>query len=173
LEWAPFVDPRSGPIQPSDQGDLGKQSAGLLLERALKEDPGPASEHAFGLFNLATKKLNDAVRHLGSAAKGDPDNVAYHSDLGAALLEKGEVERVNGDESEASKDFIKGLEELDLALSINPDFRPALFNRALCLEGMQRWREAEDAWQTYLGKDSISEWATEARRRLDSVRQRK
>lgn len=172
LEWAPFDDARRV-VKGPEKGDVRKESVGLKLEQALKEDPSPASEHAFGLFKLATKRFDEAVAHLSSAAGGDPRNAAYHSDLGAALLEKGEFERLNGDESEASKDLARGLEELDLALSISPDLAPALFNRALCFEAMQRWREAEVAWLTYLAKDLSSQWATEdARRRLDIVRQK-
>lgn len=172
FEWAPFINARSGADERLDKDDLGKQSAGLLLERALKKDPGPASEHSFGLFSLATKRFDEAVTHLSSAARDDSRNVGYHSDLGAALLEKGEFERLSENDSEASKNFGSGLEELEIALRINPDFGPALFNRALCLEGLQRWREAEGAWLTYLAKDPSSQWATEARKRLDSVRQK-
>jgi hypothetical protein len=172
LDWAPFVDVRTGAGKRPDKDDLGKQSAGLILKRALKEDPSPASEHAYGLFSLTTKSFVEAVAHLSSAAKGDSKNAAYHSDLGAALLEKSESERLSGNDNEASRDLSSSLEELEHALSISSDFEPALFNRALCLEGMQRWRDAEGAWLTYLAKDPSSQWTTDASKRLDSVRQK-
>jgi hypothetical protein len=41
-----------------------------------------------------------------------------------------------------------------------------LFNRALTLELLGRRSEAKAAWTTYLGVDSSSGWAKEARQHL-------
>ena len=170
LDWAPFVDTKTARAERRDS--TLERSAGILLEQALKDNPSPATEHAFGEFNLATKHFDEAVKHLQAAAQGDPGNVSYRSDLGAALVEKAESDRLNGKADDAQDDLEAGLEELDSALKIDPDFTAALFNRALCLEGMQRWREAEEAWSKYLSIDQTSGWAEEARKRFEEVRQK-
>jgi tetratricopeptide (TPR) repeat protein len=172
LNWAPFVDTRDRRGKQSGKDNLEEVSAHALLEQALKDDPSPASQHAFGEFSLATKDFDKAIKHLSLAVNGDPDNVAYRSDLGAALLEKGMYDRLNGKEDEAADELGRSLEELERALSRDVDFKPALFNRALCLEAMGRWREAESAWANYIAKDPNSPWAIDAKKSLDSVRQK-
>ncbi|MFL6276781.1 MAG: tetratricopeptide repeat protein [Blastocatellia bacterium] len=172
LNWAPFIDTRAGRSSQSGKEELEKQSAHVLLAQALKDNPGPASEHAFGEFSLATGEFDEAIKHLSLAVKGDPNNTTYQSDLGAALLEKGVDDRQNGRANEAAKEFDRSLEELEHAISIDGDFTPALFNRALCLEVMERWRQAEAAWVNYLAKDPNSPWSLDAKKSLDSVRQK-
>jgi tetratricopeptide (TPR) repeat protein len=172
LNWAPFVDTRVGGREQPGKDELEEESAQILLEQALKDDPGPASEHAFGEFSLATKHFDEATKHLSLAVSGDPDNAAYRNDLGAALLEKGEYDRRNRREGEGADELGRSLEELERALSTNADFKPALFNRALCLEAMERWRQAEAAWVTYIAKDPNTPWTMDAKKSLDSVRQK-
>lgn len=172
LNWAPFMDMRAGRNQKPDKDELETRSVHVLLEQALKDNPGPSSEQAFGEFSLATKDFDEAIKHLSLAVNGDPNNVAYRSDLGAALLEKGVYNRLNGREGEGAEELSRSLEELERALNIDADFKPALFNRALCLEAMERWRQAEAAWVNYLAKDPNSPWAMDAKKGLDSVRQK-
>jgi len=172
LNWAPFVDTRAGRGNQPGKDKLEEQSTRVLLGQSLKDNPGPASEHAFGAFSLATKDFDKAIKHLSLAVSGDPNNTAYRSDLGAALLEKGEYDRLDGREGEGADEFDRSLQEFERALTIDADFRPALFNRALCLEAKQQWRQAEAAWAGYLAKDPDSPWAAEARKGLESVRQK-
>ncbi|MGA9770636.1 MAG: hypothetical protein WBV94_16470 [Blastocatellia bacterium] len=172
LNWAPFIDTRARRNNPPGKGELTEESARVLLEKALRDDPGPTTEHAFGEFCLATRDFDEAIKHLGLAVNGDPDNPAFRSDLGAALLEKGLSDRLNGKGGESAEKFSHSLEELDRALSIAADFKPALFNRALCLEAMEQWRQAEAAWGNYLAKDPDSPWAMDAKKSLDLVRQK-
>lgn len=169
LDWAPFEDTRAGR---SKQPGIEEQDARLLLQHALQDDPGPASEHAFGAFCLATRDFDEAINNLRLAVSHAPNNPTYRSDLGAALLEKGKYDRLHGRAAAADDELRRGLEEFEHALSSDADFKPALFNRALCLEAMERWREAEDAWGAYLAKDPNSQWAMEAKQNLDSLRQK-
>jgi tetratricopeptide (TPR) repeat protein len=172
LNWAPFIDTRAVRSNQPGKDELKEASAQTLLEQALKDDPGPATEHAFGEFNLTAKDFDKAILHLSLAVNADPNNPTYRSDLGAALLEKGMYDRLNGRKDEGAEEITHGLEELDRALSIAADFKPALFNRALCLEALEQWRQAEAAWVNYLAKDTNSPWALDAKKSLDLVRQK-
>jgi tetratricopeptide (TPR) repeat protein len=182
LGWAPLANPR-GPVK-SPRGDedlrdkdeqrdrdVQIERARVALDLALKETPGPAAEHAFGIFNLTEKNFGEAVKHLAGAMTGDPRNAAYHSDLGAALFEEGKYDRA-AEKSQGEEEITKALQEFERALSLNPNFKPALFNRALCLEAQHEWSKAEDAWRQYLATDADSPWTVEARAHLDQVKQR-
>jgi tetratricopeptide (TPR) repeat protein len=182
LNWAPLANPRGAVKNPRGDEDLRDKDeqrdrdvqmerARVALDLALKETPGPAAEHAFGIFNLTEKNFGEAVKHLTAAMTGDPGNAAYHSDLGAALFEEGKYDRA-AEKSQGEEEITKALQEFERALSLSPSFKPALFNRALCLEAQHEWSKAEDAWRQYLATDPDSPWTVEARAHLDQVKQR-
>ena len=52
------------------------------------------------------------------------------------------------------------------AVKVAPDYADALFNLALLLQRSDRHTEAIKYWREYLSKDSLSEWASRARRSL-------
>jgi tetratricopeptide (TPR) repeat protein len=183
LSWAPVENSRgeatnqrghnndSGKTDLQGENDDQIQRAKVVLQRALKERPGPAAEHEYGVFLLTSEKSPEAVEHLRTAASGDPKSATYRSDFGAALLEAGKHDR--GTETEkASHEFNESMDELTAALKIDPDFKPALFNLALYFEAQQDWSQAEGAWTKYLAVDPNSAWASEAREHLKQVKQR-
>ena len=55
---------------------------------------------------------------------------------------------------------------LQKALEANPDYADAMFNLALLLQKLDRYREALAWWRRYLSLDSASPWATRAKRAL-------
>ena len=55
---------------------------------------------------------------------------------------------------------------LQKALEANPDYADAMFNLALLLQKLDRYREALAWWKRYLSLDSTSTWATRAKRAL-------
>ncbi len=61
------------------------------------------------------------------------------------------------------------LEHLKHALELDPNLLEALFNRALVHYYQGLYQEAEADWRTYLNKDSSSQWAADARERLQSL----
>ena len=172
LDWAPFVETRAGQNDPTGKDKLAAESVSILLAQALRDEPGPAAEHAFGEFSLANGNFDEAITHLSLAVEGDPAKAVYRSDLGAAWLEKGKYDRAHGKESEGLEELKRSLEELDRVLSRDASFKPALFNQALCLEALEQWRQAESAWENYLAKDPDSRWAADAKMSLDLVKQK-
>jgi tetratricopeptide (TPR) repeat protein len=180
LGWAPLANPRGLVKNPTGDEDLRDKDeqrerdvqmerAQVALDLALKETPGPAAEHAVGILNLTEKNFGEAVKHLTAATIGDPRNGAYHSDLGAALFEAGKYERAAG-RRQGEEEIARAVQEFDRALSLNPNFKPALFNQALCLEAQHEWSKAGDAWRQYLATDPDSPWTVEARVHLDHVK---
>jgi len=98
-----------------------------------------------------------SIAALQAAADREPGNVAYLTDLAAALL-------VTGDKTNRNL----ALGHLDKALSLDPRNPDALFNRALALRDSNS-REALAAFNQYLAVDSSSKWADEARQHRDGL----
>src|SRR5947209_1566526 len=150
-----------------------RELAETLLRLALRDEPGPASQHALGRLDLAERRFDEAVKQLDAAATADPDDAQLRSDLGAALLERGKDKHARGDDGAASVDFGRSLEQLDRALALDPSHTDALFNRAILDENMALYAKAEEDWRKYLEKDSSTPWADEARRRLKLLEERR
>jgi len=137
------------------------------------------SKHALGEFYLAERQFDSAIPYLEAAVKMSDSNPKFHSDLGAALLEKGRLEKQRRAEFEFSNEpsptveiLSRSLSELDRALSLDSDLLDALFNRALCHEELAQFKQAEQDWRSYLDRDRRSGWSVEAQQHLDSIRER-
>jgi tetratricopeptide (TPR) repeat protein len=147
-----------------------RDEAEFVLRNAANSKGDAASLHALGRVYLAEKKLDLAQQQFEQALKLDPNNPQLHSDLGATYLEMGRAQR-SDDEAKADESFRKSLQHLDRALQLNNSLLEALFNRALLLQQLKSLPQAEEAWQTYLQKDSTSPWADEAHRNLQKIQE--
>jgi len=146
--------------------------AELRLSESARTSGSAASYQALGRFYLAGKDFEKAKDQFEQAIKLDSQNAELQSDYAAALFELGKTAR-SDDEAKAADYFNKGLEHINRALVQNDSLLEALFNRGLLLEELTRLPEAEDAWRTYLRKDSTSPWTEEARRHLSTLEERK
>ncbi|MBK9315604.1 MAG: hypothetical protein IPM55_15375 [Acidobacteria bacterium] len=158
---------------PTDSGlnESAIRYAELVLRQSIDEKNDLRSRHAMGLFHFMNRDLDKAIAEFKMAVSIDPTDARSHSDLGAALLEKGKEKRDSSGEDRNPVEFDDSLKHLSIALKSDPELREALFNRALCHEYMQMPFQAIDEWQRYLEIDSDSRWADEARQRLDAIRQ--
>jgi CHAT domain-containing protein/tetratricopeptide (TPR) repeat protein len=68
--------------------------------------------------------------------------------------------------------LFQALTWLERALALDPQHRAARFNRALVLDRLSLRGEALDAWSAYLALDNDSDWAREARARLELLQAR-
>lgn len=166
LDYAP------GPTRGSTEirvDALSRERAERFLFYAEKDEPGPESYHALGLFYLTEKKFDQAIQQFKKALELNPNDAQIRSDLGAALLEKGKLYKLNGEDGKSLEAFAESLEHLNRALELNPGLLGALFNRALVREYMGLPQAAIEDWRKYLEKDSQSPWADEARQRLKDL----
>lgn len=163
LDYADFQEERG-------EGEMvdprAHDRAERLLLDAADENSNPESLHALGKNYLARRKFDLAIEHFEAALKGDPDNARLYSDLGAALFERGKLERRENLPGKSEVTIALGLESLNKALSLNDSLLDAIFNRALVYREMKLYQQARNEWATYLKKDPDSPWAEEAKRSL-------
>jgi len=171
LNYAPFVTTRGPGTAKFNESELRR--AELTLLDALNKNPTPAVHHALGRVYLAKKDFDQAIVQFDEALKGDPKNAQLYSDLGAAWLEKGKIERVGPEPGKGLEDFARSLEKLNQALELNPNLLEALFNRAIVHQEMMLPQQAEEGWKKYLEKDPNSKWADEARQNLRLLEEQK
>lgn len=166
LDYAP------GPTRGSNEVRVdtnSRERAERFLYYAEKDEPGYKSYHALGLFYLTEKKFDQAIEQFKKALTLNPNDAKIHSDLGAALLEKGKLYKLNGEGGKGLEAFAESLEHLNRALELNANLLEALFNRALVRQYMELPQAAADDWRKYLEKDSQSPWTDEARQRLKDI----
>lgn len=166
LDYAP------GPTRGSNEtrvDALARERAERFLLYAEKDEPGGESYHALGLFYLTDKKFDQAIEQFKKAIQLNPNDAQMHSDLGAALLEKGKLYKLSGEEGKSVESNAESLEHLNRALELNSNLLDALFNRALVREYMGLSQAAAEDWKKYLEKDSQSPWADEARQHLKTI----
>lgn len=152
---------------------LQRDRAASLLLNAVSDNPNTATHHALGKYYLAERQFDKAIDQFEAALRLGPDDAQVHSDLGAALLEKGKLHTSEPEQGKGIEEFARSLEHLNKALELNGSLLEALFNRALLYQYMALPRQAEGDWQKYLEKDTKSQWADEARQRLRMLAQQK
>jgi len=172
LSYAPFLQTR-GPNGAQRVDSLARNRAELTLNNAVDERKDAAAHHALGEVYLAKKQFDDAIKEFDEALKSDPKNAQIYSDLGAAWLEKGKIDRLGAEPGKGLEDFARSLEKLDRALELNANLLEALFNRAIVHQEMALPQQAEDDWKKYLEKDPSSRWADEARQKLVLLEEKK
>ena len=171
LNYAPFSTTRGRGTELVDENAL--RQAELILLTALKDKPTPAAHHALGEVYLSERRFDEAIKEFEAAVEGEPKNARLYSDLGAAWLEKRKrdiespkSDTVNPAPGDPLEELGRSLQSLNKALELDNNLVEALFNRALCYQYMNAARPAEQDWQEYLRRDSISPWAEEAKRNL-------
>ena len=170
FDYAPRVTLRG-----DDQGNVDRldhNRAERILLDEVTDNPSSSSHHALGQLYLADRRYEDAIDQFTEALKLDPQNARAHSDLGAALLERGRLIATSQEGSPDIEAFARSLTHLNRALAIDPDLNEALFNRALLRQQMMFVDGAAEDWRAYLEKDSNSRWADEARSNLEELEKR-
>lgn len=171
FDYAPYSTTRGPGTEKIDQDELRR--AELTLLDTLKKSRTPAALHALGKVYLAKRDFEKAIEDFNEALKGDPKNAQLCSDLGAAWLEKGKVDRDGKEPGKSTEALSRSFEYLNKALTLDPNLLEALFNRALCEEQMTLNALAENDWREYFKRDPNSAWADEARQRVKRLEEQK
>jgi len=117
-----------------------------------------------GRIELLEGHYEEAIRTFGRLLGAKPDSPPLLLDLATAYFQRAEA-------GNRAIDYGQAIELLSRVLAKKPDDRVALFNRAIALEKMYVYNEAIRDWEHYLRMDSDSEWAGEARRRLNKLQE--
>src|SRR5215813_1985414 len=190
LQYAPFRETRGGPEADGEQAGIdlpARRRAFDLLDDAVREnqkagaagaagavgspEAAAAAHHAMGRFHLARKNFDDAIAEFEAGLKTAPDDARLHGDLGAALMEKSDLE-ASGKSGRDPRTLDRSLEHLNRAIELDYSLLEPLFNRALLRQNLGQFFQAKEDWDNYLKKDSTSPWAEEARRNLKLIEER-
>ena len=136
-------------------------TAGKIRE-SFGERETPSRLHALGVAQLLAGRYDDAAASLLAAAREQPNNARYLSDVATVQLERARL-------GLRPDDLPRALASADRARRLDPSLREAWFNRALAAHGVVAQRQAKQAWTEYLARDNSSPWATEARQRLEEL----
>ena len=123
----------------------------------------PAWLQAAARADVLEGKYDAAVGSLQRASELKPHSPELLSDLGTARFQRAQAE-------DRQEDYSAAFECFSEVLALQPENAIALFNRAIIAEHQFLYRQALDDWQHFLKLDSHSEWAEEARTRLEVVR---
>ncbi|HVR39583.1 MAG TPA: tetratricopeptide repeat protein [Thermoanaerobaculia bacterium] len=160
--YAPYRGPMRANETATNEGRLRLGgAAGEAIERA-KRDSSSEAQRAAAIALVLIDRPAEAIDRLQRQAKRSPNDVRVWSDLAAACY-------VAAVDLRRPSLLPEALAAADRALRIDPQSHEALFNRALILDRLGRWRDARAAWERYLAVDASSPWANEARRRLSRL----
>jgi CHAT domain-containing protein/tetratricopeptide (TPR) repeat protein len=154
---------------PSAGGQGGRAAEAdriVLIAAKIRESFGeretPSRLHMLGVEQLLAGRYDDAAASLLAAAREQPNNARYLSDVAAVQLERARL-------GLRPDDLPRALAAADRARRLDPSLREAWFNRALAIDSLSLNQPAKQAWTEYLVRDSASPWASEARAHLAAL----
>lgn len=158
------------------------------FEGMRQRDRGSQAPRDRATLLLAESRLDEAIRDLEASLQLSPGEPALLSDLSALYGERARTQRARNFRRSTGTpttrpgvgapdprrprdvsrpdDCVAALELAEDAVSIDPGFADAAFNRAVALERLFLDQEAVEAWRRYLQLDGTSSWAGEARQRI-------
>ena len=155
---APLAGGQGGAMTPS----TAIQLAAGKIRGNLQTDSSATRLHAYGVSQVLLGDWAQASLALAAAAREQPKNAKYQSDVAALYLERVR----NG---ERPGDLIKALAAAERARLADPRLPEAWYNRALALEQLSLRGQARAAWADYLALDHSSAWADEARAHIAAL----
>lgn len=166
LGYAPFSATRGA--EDVNSRELDRSAA--LLHNAVSDKPSPEALHALGRHYLLKRDFDKAIIQFEEALKASPNDPQLHSDLGAALFEKGKLGRTTDQSGRGETTLASSLEHLKRALELDDSLLDARFNRALLYKELGLTPQALEDWEKYLALDPNSPWAAEARKKVEEIR---
>jgi tetratricopeptide (TPR) repeat protein len=126
------------------------------FQDALEVDPRfVEARYNLGITYQKMKVYDKALLQFEEVIRLRPDNEAYHFAAGTCDFH---LER-----------YDKAARAFEKVLSLDPNHLKALFSLAAAYEKLGKTGQARETWQRYLRLDGTSEWAREARSRLEKL----
>ena len=149
------------------RSSLEKPSPLLKAEFEIKEQlttkpEDPTILAAKGKAEILEWQYDEAMKSLKHALDLRPGSADLLCDLATAYVQRGDTEN-------RPIDYGQAIEYLGQVLQKEPNNNVALFNRAIVEERLQLIEQAIKDWEEYLRIDPQSEWANEARKRLQAL----
>jgi tetratricopeptide (TPR) repeat protein len=137
FDYAPLILTR-GEGEPAPESLPYDRTERILLD-AVYYEPSAQSHRALGILHLLNKRLDKAINEFEEALSFDPLDARMHSDLGAALLEKGKTElKKEGIQSQLTgkplEQLSQSFEHIHKALDLDGSLKVASFNLGLLQE---------------------------------------
>jgi CHAT domain-containing protein/cytochrome c-type biogenesis protein CcmH/NrfG len=163
--FAPMQVERGGGRSSLDRPSSLLKAEEQISENLNKHPNSPAWLDAKSRADMLDGNYGSAIEVLQRALEGSPDSADILTDLGSAYC-------VQANSTGRAVDYANAIEFLSKALKKTPDDPIALYNRAIANEGLHAYVPAVEDWQSYLRVDPQGDWADDARKRLDGVRQK-
>ena len=148
-----------------DKSSFLLRAEALIGENLRRNPRDPAWLEAKARADLLENHYVAAVESLQSALAMWPDSPSLLTDLGTAYYQQAENLHRNSDYGTSIDCFSR-------ALARAPDDPVVLFNRAVVYERIFLLHEAIKDWEHYLKVDASGEWAEEAKKRLQNLREK-
>ena len=115
-------------------------------------------------------QADEAISTLTRALEAQPGDGELLAELGAAYAQRAERDDQSGAER---SDWANALDKLSQSVRVQPNQSIALYNRALVHEKLSMLNEAIADWERFLDVDGSGTWASEARKHLAALEQKK
>lgn len=146
-----------GSIPPSVAANVGR-----AIENARGSDAGWAAAVADLASYPAPPRLDAIIEQLVSTSTAHETSAGLFNDLAVAYFVRFSA---RGD----AESGLAALDAIEHAVANDPSSRVAMFNRAIMLEDLHLFHEAEAAWELLAARDASSEWAPEFRQHLATL----
>ncbi len=161
------------PIRLERSGGAGRVNGTIPLLEAEGKEAKELSSHPdspillqqLARIELLNWNYTSAIRRLTRALELQSGNQEAPYDLALAYFERAQTE-------DRASDYGAAVEVLGKILAKQPDDPVALFNRAIVLEKLMMYREADADWEHFLKREPKGGWADEARTRLAEIQQK-
>jgi len=163
--YGPVRQQRSGERSSFGQPAALSQAIYLIKEKLAARPDDTQLLISRGRVELLEGNYEMAIGTFGGLADTHPDSPALLTDLATAYFQRGEAR-------DRASDYGHAVELLSRALAKNPDDPVALFNRAIALEKTYAYDQAIRDWEQYLRLEPSGDWAAEAQRRLNDLREK-
>jgi tetratricopeptide (TPR) repeat protein len=126
-----------------------------ILTTEVEKNPTPINRQILAQALILSDDHQKAIEQLSLVLAAKPADLAILNDLAVAQA--------------AIKNYQQALVYINEALKVNPNYLPAIFNRALIYQQLKQYNDARSDWENYLKLDTDSSWAIEAKKNLQQI----